>query len=117
VAASRRRRAWYPRPGRKRFGGRSPIVADQLDDLLTDPIEASAEVDEHLDGRTLALADQTEQDVLRADVVVAELQCLALAQFEDLHGARGEGDVTGVVGTNSMSRPRVLKSGRHPAQV
>ena len=55
--------------------------------------EVGAELDEHLGGDALALADEAEEDVLGADVVVAELQCLAQRQLEDLLGARRERDV------------------------
>ena len=41
----------------------------------------------------LALTDQAEQDVLGADVVVAELECFSQRQLEDLLGPRREGDV------------------------
>jgi hypothetical protein len=58
-------------------------------------VEVGAELDEHLGGDALALADEAEQDVLGADVVVAQLQRLAQGQLEHLLGARGEGDVTG----------------------
>ena len=71
------------------------VAGQQLDDLLTDPVQVGAELDQHLGGDTLALADQAEQDVLGADVVVAELQRLAQAQLEHLLGARGERDVAG----------------------
>ena len=77
-------------------GGRRLLAleaGEQLDDLLADPVEVGAELDEHLGGDALALADQAEQDVLGADVVVTELQRLAQGQLEDLLGARGEGDV------------------------
>ena len=37
--------------------------------------EVGAQLHEHLGGDALALADQPEQDVLGADVVVTELQC------------------------------------------
>ena len=77
-------------------GGLLALVAgEQLDDLLADPVEVGAELDQHLGGDALALADQAEQDVLGADVVVAELQRLAQRQLEDLLGAGGEGDVPG----------------------
>ena len=69
------------------------VARQQLDDLLADPVEVGAELDQHLRGDALALADQAEQDVLGADVVVAELQRLAQRQLEHLLGARGEGDV------------------------
>ena len=68
-------------------------AGEQLDDLLADPVEVGAELDQHLGGDALALTDQAEQDVLGADVVVAELQRLAERQLEDLLGARRERDV------------------------
>ena len=68
-------------------------AGEQLDDLLADAVEVGSELDEDLRGDALALADQAEQDVLGADVVVTELQRLAQRQLEDLLGARGEGDV------------------------
>ena len=67
----------------------------QLDHLLADPAGVSAQLDQHLGGDALALADQAEQDVLGADVVVTELQGLPQRQLEDLLGARSEGDVPG----------------------
>ena len=71
-----------------------PLVArQQLDDLLADPGQVGAQLDEHLGGHALALTDEAEEDVLGADVVVAELQRLAQRQLEDLLGPRGEGDV------------------------
>ena len=55
--------------------------------------EVGAELHEHLRGDAFALADQPEEDVLGADVVVAELQRLAQRELEDLLGAGGERDV------------------------
>ena len=71
------------------------VSRQQLDDLLAHPVEVGAELDQHLGGDALALADEAEQDVLGPDVVVAELQRLAQAQLEHLLGAGGEGDVAG----------------------
>jgi hypothetical protein len=48
-----------------------------LDDLLAHPRQVGAELDQHLGGDALALADETEENVLGADVVVAELQRFA----------------------------------------
>jgi hypothetical protein len=48
-----------------------------------------------LRGHALALADEAEEDVLGADVVVAELEGLAQGQLEDLLGAGRERDVPG----------------------
>ena len=73
--------------------GRAGVARQQLDDLLAHPGQVGAELDEHLGGDALALADEAEQDVLGADVVVAELQRLAQRQLEHLLGARREGDV------------------------
>ena len=76
-------------------GTRRPLVArQQLDDLLAHAGEIGAELDEHLRGHTLAFADQPEQDVLGADVVVAELQRLTQGEFEHLLRTWREGDVT-----------------------
>ncbi len=55
--------------------------------------EVGAELHEHLRGDAFALADQPEQDVLGADVVVAELQRLAQRELEDLLRAGRERDV------------------------
>ena len=70
------------------------VTRKQLDDLLAHLVEVGAELDEHLSGNALTLADEAEQDVLGADVVVAELQGLAQRQLENLLGARRERDVT-----------------------
>src|SRR5690606_28101647 len=70
------------------------VAGDQLDHLLAHAVEVGAELGQHLGGDTLALTDEAEQDVLGADVVVAELQRLAERQLEHLLGARGERDVT-----------------------
>jgi hypothetical protein len=71
------------------------VAGEQLDDLLADPGQVGAELHEHLGGDTLPLPDQAQQDVLRADVVVAQLQRLPQRELEDLLGPRREGDVPG----------------------
>ena len=48
---------------------------------------------EYLGGDALSLADQAEQDVLRADVVVAQLQGFAQREFEHLLGPGSERDM------------------------
>ena len=60
------------------------VAGQQLDDLLADAGQVGAELDEHLRGDTFTLADQPEEDVLGADVVVAELERLAERELEDL---------------------------------
>ena len=77
----------------RRTTGRTLVAGEQLDDLLAHAGEVGAELDEHLRGDAFALADEAEQDVLGADVVVAELQRFAQRQLEHLLGARREGDV------------------------
>ena len=71
------------------------VAGQQLDHLLTHAAEIGPELDEHLCRDALAFADETEQDVLGADVVVTELQRFAQRQLEHLLGTRCEGDVTG----------------------
>jgi len=76
------------------FGGLLALVAgEQLDDLLAHAAEVGAELHEHLGGDTFALTDETEEDVLRADVVVAQLERLAQRELEHLLGPRRERDV------------------------
>ncbi len=71
------------------------VAGQQLDDLLADARQVGAQLHEHLGGDAFAFADQPEEDVLGADVVVAELQRFAEAQLQDLLGARCERDVPG----------------------
>jgi hypothetical protein len=72
---------------------RAGVAREQLDDLLADPRQVGAQLHQDLGGDALALADQPEQDVLGADVVVAELEGLSQRQLQDLLGPGGEGDV------------------------
>ncbi len=87
------------RRGRRRLGRRARrlalalVAVEQLDHLLADLVQVGAELDQHLRGNALALADEAEQDVLGADVVVAELERLAQRQLEDLLRPRRERDV------------------------
>ncbi len=66
------------------------VAGQELDDLLADPVEVGAELDQNLRGNALALADEAEQDVLCADVVVAELPRLFLGQNHNPACAVGE---------------------------
>ena len=81
-----------PAPWRRAFL-RAGVAGEQLDDLLADARQVGAELHEHLRGDAFAFADEPEEDVLGADVVVAELQRLAQRELEDLLGAWREGDV------------------------
>ena len=71
------------------------VSGQELDHGLTDAVEIRSELLQHLSGDAFTLTDQPEQDVLGADVVVSELECLAERQLQDLLGTRGERDVTG----------------------
>jgi hypothetical protein len=66
---------------------------EQLDHSLADAGQVGAELHEHLGGDALTLADQAEQQVLGADVVVVELERLAKGELQDLLGPRRERDV------------------------
>src|SRR5204863_4142565 len=63
------------------------------DDLVADLLGVGVEVEQDARGDALVLADQAQQDVLRADVVVAQAQRLAEGELEDLLRARREGDL------------------------
>ncbi len=53
---------------------------------MAHPAEVGSEGHEHLGSHTLALADEAEEEVLGADVVVTELERLAQRQLEHLLG-------------------------------
>ena len=89
----RRRRGLRRGPGR---GGLLALVpVQQLDDLLAYPVQVGAQLHQHLRGDAVALADKAEQDVLGADVVVAELQRLTQRELKHLLGPGRERDVPG----------------------
>ena len=74
----------------------APAGAGQHPDhLVADLVGVGVEVEQDPRGDALVLADQAEQDVLGADVVVAERERLAQRQLEDLLGARRERDLAG----------------------
>ena len=60
-------------PARRGLALAAGVAREQLDHRLSNAVEVGAELLQHLGGDTLALTDQPEQDVLGADVVVAEL--------------------------------------------
>ena len=70
-------------------------AGEHPDDLVADLLGVGVEVEQDAGGDALVLADQAEQDVLGADVVVAERERLAQGQLEDLLGARRERDLAG----------------------
>ena len=70
-----------------------PIAGQELDHGLADPIEIGTELLQDLGRDALALADQSEQDVLGSDVVVTELQRFSQRELEDLLRSGRERDV------------------------
>ena len=88
-----RRRGLRRRPGRR--GLLALVSVQQLDHLLADTVQVGTELDQHLRGHPIALADEAQQDVLGPDVVVTELQRLTQGQLQHLLGARSKGDVPG----------------------
>ena len=70
-------------------------AGEHADDLVADLLGVGVEVEQDAGGDALVLAHEAEQDVLGADVVVAEAQRLAQRELEHLLGARGERDLAG----------------------
>ena len=75
--------------GRERdlAGGDLLAGADDADDLGAHALDGDVERLEHAGGQAFLLAEQAEQDVLRADVVVLELPRLFLGKDDDLAGS------------------------------
>ena len=65
-----------------------------MNNLLAHAIEIGAKLDENLRCDAFAFANQSKQDVLSADVVVAELQSFTERELEYLLGARREWNVS-----------------------
>src|SRR3954447_10063170 len=83
-----------------RAGARLPAAlataagpGQHADDLVADLLGVGVEVEQDPGGDALVLADEPQQDVLGADVVVAQAQRLAQSQLEDLLGPRRERDL------------------------
>ncbi len=89
---------WGPAAGRTAGAGAALAAAgtgQHPDDLVADLLGVSVEVEQDARGDALVLAHQAEQDVLGADVVVAQAQRLAQRQLQHLLGARRERDLAG----------------------
>jgi hypothetical protein len=67
--------------------------AEQVEDLLADLFELEAQVHQHLGGDAVLLAQQAEQQVLGADVVVVEVAGLFDRVLDDLLGPRRLGQL------------------------
>ena len=79
--------------GALRLAAAAARAGEHADDLVADLLRVGVEVEQDAGGDALVLAHEAEQDVLRADVVVAEAQRLAQRELEDLLRARREGDL------------------------
>ena len=71
-------------------GGRALALADDLLDLGPDGLQRDPQRLQGRGGDPLALVDQPEQDVLGADVVVAEEPSLLLGEHDDPSSPVGE---------------------------
>ena len=74
-----------------RPGGRA--LRQDPDDLVADLVQVHAERLEHTGGDPLALPDEAQEQVLRADVVVTEAARLVDGQLDHALGARREPDL------------------------
>src|SRR5829696_7140011 len=76
-------------------GTRAALAAagarEHADDLVADLLGVGVEVEQDAGGHALVLAHEPEQDVLGADVVVAQAERLAQRELEHLLGPGGEG--------------------------
>ena len=86
-----RRRLAGPLRLRRGTGGRA--LRQDADDLVADLVEIDPERLQDAGGDPLALADESEQQVLRPDVVVAEAARLVDGQLDDPLGARRQPDL------------------------
>ena len=83
--------------GRLALAGRALTPAaragEHADDLVADLLGVRVEVEQDARGDALVLANEAEQDVLGADVVVTQREGLAQGELEHLLRTRREGDL------------------------
>ena len=79
----------------RRAAAAAARAGQHADDLVADLLGVGVEVEQDAGGDALVLAHEPEQDVLGADVVVAEAERLAQRELEHLLGARRERDLAG----------------------
>ena len=72
-------------------------AAEQLQHLLARLIQADAKVVQYARGDTFAFTNQPEQNMLRADVSMAQLARFVHRQFDYFFGARRIGDIGGLL--------------------
>ena len=93
---------FLPSPGARgagRPGAGAALAAARTgqhpDDLVADLLRVGVEIEQDAGGDALVLPHEAEQDVLGADVVVAQAQRFAQRQLQHLLGPGSEGDLTG----------------------
>ena len=69
------------------------IATDQVDGGAAQFAKIDIHLDQHLSAYAFAFMNQTEQDMLGADIAVPQLQRLTQRQLQHLPGMRGEGNV------------------------
>jgi hypothetical protein len=69
-------------------------AAEQLQDLISDPVEVRAKLHQNLGRNALTFTNQAEQDVLGADVRMIDLERFAQTQFQYFFCSRREWDVS-----------------------
>ena len=73
--------------------GGAGVAANHIDGCAAQLAQINVHLDEHLSAHAFALANQAEQNMLSADVAVAQLQSLTQRELQHLLGMRGKGDV------------------------
>ena len=74
-------------------GAGAGVAANHIDGRATQLAQIDVHLDEHLGAHAFAFANQAEQDVLGADVAVAQLQGFTQRKLQHLLGVRSKGDV------------------------
>ncbi|MNS76149.1 hypothetical protein D3C72_1096870 [compost metagenome] len=74
-------------------GAGGGVLAQHADDVGADAAQIHAQVLQHAHRYALALTDEAQEQVLGADVVVAQLTGLVPGQFQHALGTRGEGNL------------------------
>ena len=73
--------------------GGAGVAANHIDGCAAQLAQINVHLNEHLSAHAFALANQAEQNMLSADVAVAQLQSLTQRELQHLLGMRGKGDV------------------------
>ena len=85
-------------------------TGEHANDLVADLLRVGVEVEQDARGDAFVLAHESEQDVLRADVVVAERERFTQRELEHLLRARRERDLSGRDFVTLADDPRDLRA-------